>query len=193
LEVSIPGGMAGSRILSTAKGEIGLILPTGGGKTKHKVLYWLKNGKLAAAYDDAAAGQAAGGVFDCWGIDGKGNFVGTSSNKIVVLSSDGKKARSFDAPGGCSWGVFPDSSREWWFFKGGDDYTINRVKADGTWGVLRLDGSWKTEGAERRSAVQPPKDVVGWAFGTTLNDGRYAGWNPHGALPLFVATWLEKE
>lgn len=198
LEAGIPGGMSGSRIIPTAKGDVGIILPTGGGAIGHKVLYWLKNGKLSAAYDDTTASKAAGGVFDCYGVDGRGNIVGTNGKagrytKIVVLDPGGKNARSFDAPGGCSWGVFPDSKREWWFFKGGDDYTINRIKPDRTWGVLRIDGSWKTEGAEHRSAVQPPKDVVGWAFGTPLLDGRYAGWNPHGAPPLFVATWLEKE
>jgi hypothetical protein len=55
----------------------------------------LKDGKLTVAYDDAVACKAAGGVFDCWGIDGKGNFVGANGrvgglNKIVVLAPTGR-------------------------------------------------------------------------------------------------------
>lgn len=184
------------RVLATEDGRIGVMRP----HDKGQLLFWLKDGKLIPAYDEnLIAASAPGGKFFCYGIDGKGNFVGSNhgwgdgATHVVVVAPDGKTVKAHRMPFPVSWGVYPDCKRENWFVKGGDHYTITRVTPDGTTATLKADGSWHEHKPGGGGRAYNIRDGVQWMWCQPLQDGRMVGWNSHGCLPLFLGAWLERE
>jgi hypothetical protein len=161
---------------------------TGGGKQVRNVLFWLKDGTLVTAYDEKAIGTK----FSCYGFDGAGNFAGAGGGGVMSVAPDGRTVkRSVKVPFGLAWGVYPDRTRERWFVKGMDHYSITQVTPDGRTATLMLDGSWHEHGPGTGSRGYNVTGSLGWMWCLPLQDGRMVGWNSHGCLPLFVGTWLE--
>ncbi|MBA4388116.1 MAG: hypothetical protein C0404_09055 [Verrucomicrobia bacterium] len=186
-------GFSRSALVATEKGEIGLIA----GTQKSAALYWLRGGKLHAAYDHAAVEKELGTTFYCRGIDVNGSFAGAAGgeytgaqNCIAVVSPDGKRVRKVPTPYAPQWTICADAKSERWFFRACDDYSIQY--ADSAGGCFRLlrDGTWKP--LTGKVGNRGSNEGLNWSRGITLPDGRYAGWSGHGCSPVFTATWLDK-
>lgn len=176
------------RVVTTADGKVGVIRMVGGGSAKRNILFWLRDGTLVPAYDEAALGLQ----FDCYGIDGAGNFVGIGAGGVVAVAPGGKTVKhKVPVPFALAWGVYPDRKREQWFVKGMDHYTITRVTPDGKVATLLMDGSWHEHKSGMGSRGYNVSGGLGWMWCLPLQDGRIIGWNSHGCLPNFVGTWLE--
>lgn len=183
-----------ARLLATPEGKIGVIRVVGGGESKRSIMFWLQDGKLIPAYDEAAIQKTVGQPFSCYGIDGVGNIVGSCGNNCVVaVAPDGKTIKhQVKLPFWIGWGVYPDRKREVWFVKGMDHYTITKVTPDGKSETLKMDGTWETHKEGMGSRGYNIAEGVQWMWCLPLQDGRMIGWNSHGCYPLFVGTWLEK-
>lgn len=184
-------GFSRSALVATEKGEIGLIA----GSPKSAALYWLRDGKLAAAYDHAFVEKELGKTFYCRGVDAKGNFVGASGGEynaaeecIAVVSPDGKKVTKVPTPYKPQWTICPDAKQERWFFRACDDYSIQYTSPAGQAYTYARDGTWQP--MEKKKGNQGRTEALNWSRGITLPDGRYAGWNGHSCSPVFAITWL---
>jgi hypothetical protein len=166
----------------------------GGGKSARLLLFWLADGKLTPAYDEEAiAAGLDGGYFSCYGVDGDGNFAGSSGGHVVTVAPDGKTVKhEIKVPISIQWGIYPDRKTEAWFVKGMDHYSITRVTPDGKCSTLMTDGTWKVHGKDTSSRGYNAGGFLCWMWGLPLQDGRYVGWNSHGALPVFVGQWLQE-
>lgn len=192
--VAMEVGFTRSALLATEKGEIGLIA----GTSSSAALYWLRDRKLVAAYDHAFVETELGNTFYCRGIDAKGNFVGAAGGEynkaeacIAVVSPDGKTVKRVPTPYAPQWTLSPDAKQERWFFRACDDYTIQYTSPAGQAFTYNRDGSWQPLGA--RKGNQGKNEGLNWSRGTTLPDGRYAGWSAHNCSPVFTVTWLVQE
>lgn len=184
------------RVIVSAEGKVALMRRIGGGVAARTMLFWLADGKLTTAYDEAAIQkQLNGRYFSCYGIDGAGSFAGYAGDSVVVVAADGKSViHDMMVPVRLPWGVYPDRQRSWWFVKGMDHYSITRVNSQGNLATLLRDGSWAPHDAGGGNrAYNIRSEMLGWMWGLPLRDGRYIGWNSHGCLPLFVGTWLEQD
>ncbi len=176
------------RVIATKAGQVGVLTPIG--PKSREGLFWLRGGRLEPACNFKTVDATVGSVFNWYGVDGAGSFVGFGKGGIVAVAPDGKAVRHrAKPPWKLPWGVHPDPQRERWFVKGMDDYVITRVLPDGSAGTLSPEGTWRPSSEVQHNTS---KGGLGWAFGSPLLDGRYAGWNPHGGLPFFVGTFREE-
>ncbi len=167
-------------VLATPDGKIGLSVVTG---KDRRTLYWIRNGKLASAYDEGRVGE-----FACYGVDGAGNFVGTGGGGLKFVSPDGKVTKAA-LPWPVSWGIQPDRGRAGCFIKGMDDYVLTRVLPGGDFGTLSRAGTWrKCSGGSRPYRAAAKEWALNWAFGNPMSDGRYAASDGRNG-PVFTATF----
>jgi len=182
-------------VVATLDGRLGVL--AGGKSSRH--FYWVEDGVLQPAYDQAAVIAKSKGFY-CHGIDGKGNFAGlqsayTGESHFWVVSADGAKVSKIVTPYVPKWIVMPDRKYERWFFRGMDDYGIQCMYPDGTPARFGPDGVWRFKSVGHRGAGNEGGKAaksLNWSRGNSLLDGRFAGWANQAGAPVFTATWLDE-
>ena len=162
---------------------------------KSAQFFWLENGKLVPAYDNAYIEGKVGDTFQCHGIDAEGNFVGTTGeyNKakpfIVVVSKDGKTVRKITPSYPPMWALRPDRKKPGrWFFRSCDDYKIQYVNPESKSFRLMRGGTWAP--LTDKKGNTGANVALNYAWGNAMADGRYAGCS-RGNSPLFAITFLD--
>ncbi len=185
--------LSSAQVVSTPGGEVGLIT----GSSRSAALYWLREGKLVAAYDQAFVEKQAGATFYCRGVDVEGNFVGSTGAYtqakpfLIVVSADGKSVKKLPTPYPPQWTVCADQKKPGrYFFRACDDYTIQYVDMAGRACRLLRNGSWKplNENIGNRGF----REGLNWSRGNTLPDGRYLGYSTSAASHVFAMAFLDE-
>ncbi len=161
---------------------------------KSAQFFWLENGKLVPAYDNAYVEGKVGDTFQCHGIDAEGNFVGTTGEYtkakpfIVVVSKDGKTVRKIVPSYAPQWALRPDHKKPGrWFFRACDDYKIQYVNSESMSFRLMRGGTWAP--VTDKKGNTGANVALNYAWGNAMADGRYAGCS-RGNSPLFAITFL---
>ncbi|MBA4388115.1 MAG: hypothetical protein C0404_09050 [Verrucomicrobia bacterium] len=179
------------RVATTPDGRVGFA-----SGRNNAPFYWIENGVLVAAYNHTWVTNQIGFPFQCHGIDGQTNFVGTTGEYnaaekfIIVVSADGTRVARIPIAYEPQWTLRPDRRRTRWFFRRTDDYSIQYVDPNGDCFLLQSNGCWTpfTSDSEKGSIG----GHLAWSRGNTGMDGRYLGWTTADATPLFAASFPDE-
>jgi hypothetical protein len=159
-----------------SKGEF--ILKTAG--QWYKQVWWIRDNKLVPVIPDSLLVGGANTI-----LDGGENFVFVSGTSIFLLNSNTWKfVDTLYMPYTPDFGFSIDPTRSQYFYRGMDDYKINRILPGNSRSTLMNNGSWQV-------VAKNDPNGLSWATPSMMNNGSIMGTDIAGNLPVFVLTFLD--